>query len=54
MVTIEDIMNSGLGLNAYISLLYVDANSQYVAPEDQYRVNENLKKIIVGPDNASE
>ena len=54
MVTIEDIMNSGLGLNAYIALPYVDTNSQYDAPEDQYRVNENLKKIVVGLDNASE
>lgn len=40
---------------SYIDEVIKECDALYDAPEDQYRVNENLKKIIVvGPENASE
>lgn len=40
---------------SYIDEVIAECDALYDTPEDQYRVNENLKKIIVvGPDNASE
>lgn len=40
---------------SYIDEVIAECDALYDASEDQYHVNENLKKIIVvGPDNASE
>lgn len=48
-------MKNTKNMASYIDEVIAECDTLYDAPEDQYRVNENLKKIIVvGPDNASE
>lgn len=48
-------MEDTKNMASYIDEVIAECDALYDAPEDQYRANENLKKIIVvGPDNASE